>query len=198
MGRCAAARRDPSAAGWSPSRAGRDRTCRRRPGSRSSAVGLSGRPSRWPASTSAARLSRVLVSSARERLADVLVGDHLAGRVEPGAAAVDRGGALRVPGDAFVAHVLHAHRAAEMLGEHGGVGGGVALVVAAVGAGAEHPDRAHLFAAAGRAVRRRRRPSHRASASRSRSSPRRRARRRPRRPDPCWHATGSGTRTRLR
>ena len=50
-----------------------------------------------------------------------------------------------IPGDAFVAHVLHAHGLAEMLRQHRGVCGGVALVVTAVGAGAEHPDRPHLF-----------------------------------------------------
>ncbi len=51
-----------------------------------------------------------------------------------------------IPGDALVAHVLHPHRPAEMLRQHGGVGAGVALVVAAVAAGAVHPDRPHLLA----------------------------------------------------
>jgi hypothetical protein len=82
---------------------------------------------------------------ARECLADILVGDDLAGGVEPDLAAIDRGRTLGIPGDALVAHVLHPHRPAEMLRQHGGVRGGVALVVAAVAAGAEHPDRSHLF-----------------------------------------------------
>jgi hypothetical protein len=60
-----------------------------------------------------AALARVGVG-ARECLADVLVGDHLAGGVDAGAAGVDGSGTLRVPGDAFVAHVLHAHRTPEM------------------------------------------------------------------------------------
>src|SRR5262249_41985168 len=55
-----------------------------------------------------------------------------------------RGGALRIPGNAFVAHVLHAYRTPEVLRQHRRVGGGVALIIAAVGAGAEHPDPVHL------------------------------------------------------
>ena len=64
----------------------------------------------------------------------------------PGAVAAHRGGALGIPGDAFVAHVLHPHRRLQMRGEHGRIRGRVALVVAAIGAGAEHPDRPHLLA----------------------------------------------------
>src|ERR1019366_2848826 len=90
-------------------------------------------------------LARIAVLH-RERLADVLVGDHLAGGIEPDAAAVDGSGSLRVPRQRFMAHVLPPHRPAEMLRQQRGLGGGVALAVAGVAAGAEHPDRPHLLA----------------------------------------------------
>src|ERR1700678_3452217 len=81
---------------------------------------------------------------ARECLADILVGDDFSGGVEPDLAAIDRGGAFWVPRNPLVTHVLHPYRPAEMLRQHSGVPRGVALVVAAVAAGAEHPDRPHL------------------------------------------------------
>ena len=161
-------------------------------------TGIERQPEQMPGQhVGGAGLARVAVEP-RERLADVLVGDHLAGRVEPGAAAVDRGGALRVPGqrlrgactarapagrDASTARRRRRWRRPGRCGRRSRC----------------RTSRSRApFRAAGRAARRRNRRSHTASASRSRSSPRRRAHRRPRRPGPCWRATASGTRTRLR
>ena len=41
---------------------------------------------------------------------------------------------------------MHAHGLAQRLGQHGGIGGCIALVVAPVGPRAEHPDHMHLVA----------------------------------------------------
>src|SRR5260370_48357 len=100
-----------------------------------------GRPRRHAGGGALARVG----AGARYCLADVLVGDPLTGGIDAGAAGVDGSGALRVPGDAFVTHVLHAHRTPEMLREDRRIRGRVTLVVAAIGAGAEHPDRPHLL-----------------------------------------------------
>ncbi len=51
---------------------------------------------------------------ARKRFTDVFVGNDGARRIEPSLAAVDRSRPLWVPGDALMAHVLHAHRPPEM------------------------------------------------------------------------------------
>src|SRR5258706_9351992 len=80
-----------------------------------------------------------------ERLADVLISDDFARRIESGAAAIDRSRALGIPGETLMAHVLNAHGLAQMLRQNGGVRRRVALIVAAIGAGAEHPDRADVL-----------------------------------------------------
>ena len=81
---------------------------------------------------------------AREALAEELVGHDLVRGVERGAGLVDRGRALRVPAGALLAHVLQPHRLAGELREHRRIVGAVVGVVAAIGAGADHPDAVHV------------------------------------------------------
>src|SRR6516225_5660472 len=82
---------------------------------------------------------------AREALAGELVADDVAGRVDGGAGAVNGGGALRIPSRRLLARILHAHRLADRIGQHRGIHRRVVGVAAAVGTGADHPDRAHLL-----------------------------------------------------
>src|SRR4051812_4096962 len=78
-----------------------------------------------------------------ETLAQEIVGNDLAVAIDRGARLVDRRGTFRVPTRALLPRVLHAHRLAELDGDEGCVGSGIAGVVAAIGAGTAHPDRTH-------------------------------------------------------
>src|SRR5262249_30122885 len=82
---------------------------------------------------------------AREAFAGELVADDVAGRVDGGAGAVDGSGTFGIPSRRLLARILHAHRFADRIGQHRGIHRRVVGVAAAVGAGADHPDRAHLL-----------------------------------------------------
>ncbi len=82
---------------------------------------------------------------AREALAEELVGHDLVRGVERGTGLMDRSRALGVPAGALLARVLQPHRLAGELGEHRRIVRAVVGVVAAIGAGADHPDAVHVF-----------------------------------------------------
>ena len=132
--RCAAASRARATARWSPTRCACWRTRRIPPARRTRRSPSSGTPRKCPASVSAGWLPLVSTSKRGEALADELVRDDLAGRIDRGARAVDEAGPFGSQPMPSLAHVLHAHRTSGGLREHGRVDGAVVGVVASVGA----------------------------------------------------------------
>src|SRR5438045_3640931 len=83
--------------------------------------------------------------NAREALAEEVVGNDFAGRIDRRTGAVDRCRALRVPAGALFAHILHAHGLPDSSRHHGGIHRRVVSVATTIRAGAYGPNRPDSF-----------------------------------------------------